>query len=89
MDEFQYFFGEKGFNLKEQRGLKDFFKYAKTHIRMNALLEKAFATAGKADSWNMIADAFGMKDYSTPITFFFVRRIPNPQGQMYNHKTIC
>ena len=71
MDEFQYFFGEQGFNLKEQRGLKEFFKYAKTHIRMNALLEKAFATAGKADSWNMIADAFGMKDYSTPITFFY------------------
>ena len=83
MDEFQYFFGEKGFNLKEQRGLKEFFKYAKTHIRMNALLEKAFATAGKADSWNE-------RLFNTHHIFLFsIPRISNPQGQMYNHKTIC
>ena len=51
-----------------RRDLQDFLSDAKTHIEMSLLIEKAFATAAKSDTWISIADAFGMV-YSTPITF--------------------
>lgn len=64
-----YIFGQDS-NFYEQRDLHKFLADPKTHIEMTFLIEKAFATAAKADTWISITDAFGMAVYSSPITFF-------------------
>ena len=52
---FQYLFGGEDFDYYQQRDLHKFLEYAKTHIEMNALIEKAFATAAKAETWISMA----------------------------------
>ena len=72
-EHFQYHFGERRFTDEEKWDLKKFLEFVKAKIQTNALVEKAFATAGNADTWISIAHAFGMKEYtydSTSLSFF-------------------
>ena len=65
-----YTFGEILAPIR-RHDLHNFLADAKTHVEMNLLIEKAFATAAKAETSISIADAFGMV-CSTPITFVTV-----------------
>ena len=66
---FQYQFGHRDSDVDLDQ-LHQFLEYAELQIKTNPLIKKAFETAAEAETWILIADEFGITNFSTPITFF-------------------
>ena len=66
---FDYQFGRRDSDVDLDR-LHKFLQYAELQIKSNHLIKQAFETAAEAETWILIAEEFGMTNFTTPITLF-------------------